>query len=403
MREKTGGRDLVRPGVTRFATAFLTLRSLHTHKDALKFLFVSDDWTKSKLARTEAGKKVHDTILSTEFWNSIEDCLRASQPLIVLLRIVDGDERPAALEVQFCMEYAKKKIKENFPIRGKADLLKRILAIIDKHWEDQMDQPLYGAALYLNPNKYFDLKTDDVMAGKLRSAFTEVLSKMVPDQDLQNKIDDQALEYVDLRGSFSNKIAINNIKTKSPIEWWRSYGGKAVELQRFAKCVVGLCASALGCERCWSTFESIHTKKRNRLEHKRLNDLVYVQYNRKMAVRFQKRHKKGAGNFDPLCLEDFDWNNECVDVDAEPVHNGRGLEITWDQVDEAVATAPIRRTYEPQEDEDMEDDNSDEEYLVDDVEVDDYGEIAPIVADESDQAGGGGGNSDPFVMEDDFY
>ena len=216
MREKTGGRDLVRPGVTRFATAFLTLRSLHTHKDALKFLFVSDDWTKSKLARTEAGKKVHDTILSTEFWNSVEDCLRASQPLIVLLRIVDGDERPAMPEVQFCMEYAKKKIKENFPIRGKADLLKRILAIIDKRWEDQMDQPLYGAALYLNPNKYFDLKTDDVMAGKLRSAFTEVLAKMVPDQDLQNKIDDQALEYEDLRGSFSNKIAINNIKTKSP-------------------------------------------------------------------------------------------------------------------------------------------------------------------------------------------
>jgi len=180
----------------------------------------------------------------------------------------------------------------------------------------------------------------------------------------------------------------------------------------------------------------IHTKKRNRLEHKRLNDLVYVQYNRKMAVRFQKRHEKGAGSFDPLCLEDFDWNNEWVDVDAEPVHNGRGLEITWDQVDEAVgasqmyrgrnfpraargdatnidrtytrrrsaaANAPIRRTYEPQEDEDMEDDNSDEEYLVDDVEVDDYGEIAPIVADESDQAAGGGGNSDPFVMEDDFY
>lgn len=68
----------------------------------------------------------------------------------------------------------------------------------------------------MNPNKYFDLKTDDVLAGKLRSAFTEVLAKMVPDQDLQNKIDDQALEYEDFRGSFSNKIAINNIKIKSP-------------------------------------------------------------------------------------------------------------------------------------------------------------------------------------------
>ena len=51
----------------------------------------------------------------------------------------------------------------------------------------------------------------------------------------------------------------------------------------------------------------------------------------------------------------------------------------------------------------MEDDNSDEEYVVDDMEVDDYGEIAPIVAHESDQAAAGGDNSDPFVMEDDFY
>ena len=223
MREKTGGKDLVRPGVTRFATAFLTLRSLHTHRDALKFLFVSDDWTKSRLAKTEAGKKVHDTILSTEFWNSVEDCLRASHPLIVLLRIVDGDERPAMPEVQFCMEYAKKKITENFPTRPKADFLKDILAIIDKRWKDQMDQPLYGAALYLNPNKCFDLKTADVLASKLRSAFTEVLAKIVLDQDLQNKIDDQALEYEDLTGSFSNKIAINNIKSKSPSKLFTDY------------------------------------------------------------------------------------------------------------------------------------------------------------------------------------
>jgi len=60
-------------------------------------------------------------------------------------------------------------------------MLKDILAIIDKRWKDQKDQPLYVAALYLNPNKYFDLKTDDVLAGKLRSKFTEVLAKIVPD------------------------------------------------------------------------------------------------------------------------------------------------------------------------------------------------------------------------------
>jgi hypothetical protein len=62
-----------------------------------------------------------------------------------------------------------------------------------------------------------------------------------------------------------------------------------------------------------------------------------------MVVRFQKQHEKGADNFDPFCLEDFDLNNEWVDVDAEPAHNGRGLEITWDQVNEAVDASQMYR------------------------------------------------------------
>ncbi|CAL0322859.1 unnamed protein product [Lupinus luteus] len=37
--------------------------------------------------------------------------------------------------------------------------------------------------------------------------------------------------------------------------------------------------SSSGCERNWSVFERIHTTKRNKLEHKRLNDLVYVHCN----------------------------------------------------------------------------------------------------------------------------
>ena len=43
MREKTGGADLVRAAATRFATAFLTLKSLYKHKDPLKALFLSEE------------------------------------------------------------------------------------------------------------------------------------------------------------------------------------------------------------------------------------------------------------------------------------------------------------------------------------------------------------------------
>jgi hypothetical protein len=42
MRDKIGG-DLVRMGVTRFATSFLTLASMHRHRNSLRNLFVSDE------------------------------------------------------------------------------------------------------------------------------------------------------------------------------------------------------------------------------------------------------------------------------------------------------------------------------------------------------------------------
>ncbi|CAD6236567.1 unnamed protein product [Miscanthus lutarioriparius] len=58
---------------------------------------------------------------------------------------------------------------------------------------------------------------------------------------------------------------------------------------------------------------AVHTKKRNRLLHKRMNSIVFVSYNRKMKSRFQKLRQKKGKNFDPLVIEDFDWNNEWAD------------------------------------------------------------------------------------------
>jgi hypothetical protein len=41
------------------------------------------------------------------------------------------------------------------------------------------------------------------------------------------------------------------------VDWWRFYAGRAIELQRFARRIVGLCASSSGCERNWSTFDFV--------------------------------------------------------------------------------------------------------------------------------------------------
>jgi hypothetical protein len=111
---------------------------------------VSDTWNHNKLAKTEARKNVSDIILSKVFWSLVEDYLSASAPLLIVLRAVDADERPAMPEVSALMNVTKEKIKFSFNTQNKAALLKKILDIIEHRWVSQMDHPLYGAALYLN-------------------------------------------------------------------------------------------------------------------------------------------------------------------------------------------------------------------------------------------------------------
>ena len=91
--------------------------------------------------------------------------------------------------------------------------------------------------------------------------------------------------------------------------WWESFGSQTPQLQKFAIRVLSQTWSAFGCERNWSVFERIHTKKRNRLEQKRLNDLVFVQYN--LRLRCNQLLNKRPDS-DPIVLDDVDPTSDWV-------------------------------------------------------------------------------------------
>ena len=74
------------------------------------------------------------TLFSSLFWNSVEECIQASQPLLVVLRIVDGDERPALAEIAYAMDFAKNKIKASF--EKKRALLSKLVKIMDDRWKN---------------------------------------------------------------------------------------------------------------------------------------------------------------------------------------------------------------------------------------------------------------------------
>ena len=53
----------------------------------------------------------------------------------------------------------------------------------------------------------------------------------------------------------------------------------------------------------------MHTKKRCRLEQKRLNDLVFVWFNQILKERFLMRREKGDA-YDPILLEEIIGTSE---------------------------------------------------------------------------------------------
>ncbi|XP_020233713.1 uncharacterized protein LOC109813860 [Cajanus cajan] len=114
------------------------------------------------------------------------------------------------------------------------------------------------------------------------------------------------------------------------------YGSDTPYLQQLAIRILSLTCSASGCERNWSVFEQVHTKRRNRLEHKRLHDLVFVKYNQALHQRYNLKDE-----IDPISLNGIDDCNEWLigemdeeEGEDERVHEGDD-DLTWRQVYQA--------------------------------------------------------------------
>ncbi|XP_025702860.1 uncharacterized protein [Arachis hypogaea] len=229
LRQKEDWREIVRPGATRFATVFLTLMSIFERKLELQQLVVDTHFTRHKLGRSANGRAVSAIILDNKFW---DDCFTVCQivsPLIKLLRLVDADDKPS-LEIVY-----------EGMLRESPDVMRALLDLVTLHCKVN--------------------NLDSVEAMK------------------------EIHLYRDRKESFDRPEAVPAAKKLQPDEWWRLFGSSAPCLQKMAVRILSQASASSGCERNWSLFDQIHTARRNRLEHDRLSDIVYVTYNLRLTSR----------------------------------------------------------------------------------------------------------------------
>ncbi|XP_052200522.1 uncharacterized protein LOC127806938 [Diospyros lotus] len=319
LRQFTKGRDLIRPAVTRFATAYLTLGCLSELKGALMTMFTSNSWKSSRFVSQQDGRRVQQTVLDSRFWKNIIHCLKAALPLVKVLRLVDSDEKPAMGFIYVEMDRAKEKIKANFNNVKKN--FEPILKIVDERWEFQLHRPLHAAAYYLNPHYHYSPNFKVNMEIKL--GLFNCIERMVTDPEERDKIDVQIEMFKGAKGLLGIESAKRSRDKKAPAEWWDTYGDGCPELQRFAIRVLSLTCSSSGCERNWSAFEMVHTKRRNRLHQKKMNDLVFVMYNLKLRDR-QSIKDEIFLSVDELSSDDEWITEESTHIDSS---NGNDLDI----------------------------------------------------------------------------
>ncbi|KAJ9544552.1 LOW QUALITY PROTEIN: hypothetical protein OSB04_024259 [Centaurea solstitialis] len=331
MRDFTGQRDMAREDPV--CHGFYHVKLLSDSQKEFAKMFTSEKWTKSKFAKEAGGRQTANTILLPSFWHNVDIAVKVGLPLLGVPRLVDGKRKPPMGYIYEAMDRAKECIAKSF--NNKVDKYEELFAIIDKRWDLQLHRPLHAVGHYLNPALFYN---DPKIAfdQEVTKGLFACIHKLALNEVEEEAIHSELPIYRAAQGIFKNPNAIKMRSKLAPAEWWSQYGAETPTLQKFAVKVLSLTCSSSGCERNWSVFEHLHSKKRNQLEQQKLNDLVYIKYNRALRRRHDARD-----TIDPIILDDtnvqdpHEWLMGVLeDEEDDMVHEGEDL--TWTTVEDAM-------------------------------------------------------------------
>ncbi|KAK3029771.1 hypothetical protein RJ639_038893 [Escallonia herrerae] len=186
---------------------------LKSFKKELRQMFTCDKWLNSKLAKTVAVKEAAKLVLEDrDFWLQCQHVVKLSEPLVRVLRLTDGDEKPSMGYLYEAIDKSKETIKSN--LKNRLSLYMHVLRVIDARWDKQLSSPLHSAGCFLNPGFFFKpsfKKQKEVTRGLLSTIIA-----LVPDDYMQDLISSQLEEYKQATGDFGMAIDIRQREKLNP-------------------------------------------------------------------------------------------------------------------------------------------------------------------------------------------
>ncbi|XP_021991131.1 uncharacterized protein LOC110887875 [Helianthus annuus] len=298
--------ELLKVAKTRFASHYILLKRLTVCREALSTTIALNswrDWAKQGDEHTQTiTQLVVDTIRDDDIWGEVENILKITKPIFLLIKFCDGEGTKMG-EIYEKMDNMLGEIKDVMKESIYASYFPQVKQILLRQWE-KMSIPLHCLGFALTPRfydtRYLETLAPGGMQRKAPNKDKEVVAGIVEafNRIAENKVEQQMLRqqfatFTMKKGLFSLPAAHLDAVTMEAIEWWSTYGAETPELAEVAKKILSQPISSSSAERNWSTYSYIHSVKRNRLSCKRADKLVYVHSNIRLSSRFSESYKEG--------------------------------------------------------------------------------------------------------------
>ncbi|XP_026382303.1 uncharacterized protein LOC113277419 isoform X1 [Papaver somniferum] len=205
-----------------------------------------------------------------------------------------------------------------------------VFEIFRKKWEKKICHPLHCVGFYLNPKFFYKIPAEKIDSDEayrvVKEGLYKAMERLIPDPK------DYDQEMFGLRTYTDAARSLGSASDIYIYDWWILHGVGVPCLQKFAIRVLSLTVSASPCERNWSTFENLYSKKRNKFLKHKLSESIFIQYNKNLQRRYEEENKYSGDEdaYRPIFLEAFDENDDWI------IPQGGGLvregeDLTWEQ------------------------------------------------------------------------
>ncbi|XP_026416407.1 uncharacterized protein LOC113311823 [Papaver somniferum] len=305
MREMIDG-ELHRSTRTRFSTHYYTLESLRRYKNHLQIMFVNDKWLKMRFAKENLGINALKIITNGTFWEDVDYSCRVLKPLLKVVRLVDIERKPTIPCFYEAMRIAREKLEKNFSEDDNTWAI--IKAIFDKRWKSNFNHALYCAAYYLNPSIFYKIPAhlidNDPKYIEIKRGLHTSMQRLIHNEDELEKATTELRVYSDAYGILGTPTCKKRRDKDQP--------------RKFI---------------CY-----LHSKKRNRIKQQKLNDSVFIQYNKKLEHRYKeiREYNDDLKARDPIFMDERDDDDEWLALKNLDDLAVEGDNVTLDNLQDIV-------------------------------------------------------------------